>query len=41
VRQATAALLDAMVEDHERATGPWEIGLKTIAVMKFADEQCA
>jgi 3-carboxy-cis,cis-muconate cycloisomerase len=25
VRQATAALLDAMVEDHERATGPWEI----------------
>jgi 3-carboxy-cis,cis-muconate cycloisomerase len=25
VRQQTAALLDAMVEDHERATGPWEI----------------
>lgn len=25
VRQGTAALLDAMVEDHERATGPWEI----------------
>src|ERR1700677_3002982 len=25
VRQAVAALLDAMVEDHERATGPWEI----------------
>src|SRR5579871_3429769 len=25
VRQLTAALLDAMVEDHERATGPWEI----------------
>ena len=25
VRQHTAALLDAMVEDHERATGPWEI----------------
>src|SRR4030088_3796773 len=25
VRQAIAALLDAMVEDHERATGPWEI----------------
>jgi 3-carboxy-cis,cis-muconate cycloisomerase len=25
VRQAPAALLDAMVEDHERATGPWEI----------------
>ncbi len=25
VRQAAAALLDAMVEDHERATGPWEI----------------
>ncbi len=25
VRQQVAALLDAMVEDHERATGPWEI----------------
>ena len=25
VRQQSAALLDAMVEDHERATGPWEI----------------
>ena len=25
VRQAVAALLDAMVEDHERATGPWEV----------------
>lgn len=25
VRQDVAALLDAMVEDHERATGPWEI----------------
>jgi 3-carboxy-cis,cis-muconate cycloisomerase len=25
VRQHAAALLDAMVEDHERATGPWEI----------------
>jgi len=25
VRQYVAALLDAMVEDHERATGPWEI----------------
>jgi 3-carboxy-cis,cis-muconate cycloisomerase len=25
VRQHTAALLDAMVEDHERSTGPWEI----------------
>jgi len=25
VRQLTAALLDAMVEDHERSTGPWEI----------------
>jgi 3-carboxy-cis,cis-muconate cycloisomerase len=25
VRQQTAALLDAMIEDHERATGPWEI----------------
>src|SRR5271156_5647695 len=25
VRQGVAALLDAMVEDHERATGPWEI----------------
>ncbi|MCC7276532.1 MAG: adenylosuccinate lyase family protein, partial [Alphaproteobacteria bacterium] len=25
VRQHAAALLDAMVADHERATGPWEI----------------
>src|SRR3954466_6517624 len=25
VRQHTAALLDAMVADHERLTGPWEI----------------
>ena len=25
VRQNVAALLDAMVEDHERATGPWQI----------------
>ena len=25
VRQQVAALLEAMVEDHERATGPWEI----------------
>ena len=25
VRQHVAALLDAMLEDHERATGPWEI----------------
>ncbi|KAJ4127435.1 hypothetical protein NW754_007764 [Fusarium falciforme] len=24
VRQLVAALLDAMVEDHERSTGPWE-----------------
>ncbi len=25
VRQQVAALLDAMIEDHERSTGPWEI----------------
>ena len=25
VRQLVAALLDALVEDHERSTGPWEI----------------
>ncbi|KAF7727041.1 tRNA-specific adenosine deaminase 1 [Apophysomyces ossiformis] len=25
VRQQSAALMDAMVEDHERSTGPWEI----------------
>ncbi|KAI7858594.1 L-Aspartase-like protein [Circinella umbellata] len=25
VRQQVAALMDAMVEDHERSTGPWEI----------------
>ncbi|GAC1342407.1 MAG: 3-carboxy-cis,cis-muconate cycloisomerase [Acetobacteraceae bacterium] len=25
VRQNVAALLDAMVEDHERSTGPWQI----------------
>ncbi|KAI8138074.1 L-Aspartase-like protein [Fennellomyces sp. T-0311] len=27
VRQQCAALMDAMVEDHERSTGPWEIGI--------------
>lgn len=26
VRQQAAALMDAMIEDHERSTGPWEIG---------------
>jgi 3-carboxy-cis,cis-muconate cycloisomerase len=25
VRQHAAALMDAMVADHERSTGPWEI----------------
>jgi 3-carboxy-cis,cis-muconate cycloisomerase len=25
VKQHVAALLEAMIEDHERATGPWEI----------------
>jgi 3-carboxy-cis,cis-muconate cycloisomerase len=25
VRQNVASLLDAMIEDHERSTGPWEI----------------
>jgi adenylosuccinate lyase len=25
VRQLVAALLDAMAEDHERSTGPWEL----------------
>ena len=25
VRQLVAALLEAMIEDHERSTGPWEI----------------
>jgi 3-carboxy-cis,cis-muconate cycloisomerase len=25
VRQLVASLLDAMIEDHERFTGPWEI----------------
>lgn len=25
IRQLSAALYDAMVEDHERSTGPWEI----------------
>src|SRR6202007_160611 len=25
VRQGVATLLDAMVEDHERATGPWQV----------------
>jgi 3-carboxy-cis,cis-muconate cycloisomerase len=30
VRQDVAALLDAMVEDHERATGPWEIEWVTL-----------
>ena len=26
VRHHSTALMDAMVEDHERSTGPWEIG---------------
>lgn len=26
VHQHAAALMDAMVADHERSTGPWEIG---------------
>jgi 3-carboxy-cis,cis-muconate cycloisomerase len=30
VRQDVAALLDAMMEDHERATGPWEIEWVTL-----------
>jgi 3-carboxy-cis,cis-muconate cycloisomerase len=25
VRQQAAAFFDAMVEDHERASGPWQI----------------
>ena len=25
VRQHAAALMDAMIADHERSTGPWEI----------------
>ena len=37
VRQGVAALLDAMVEDHERATGPWEIEWITLpAIFTFA-----
>jgi 3-carboxy-cis,cis-muconate cycloisomerase len=34
VRQGVAALLDAMVEDHERATGPWEIEWITLPVLE-------
>ena len=30
VRQHVAALLDAMVEDHERSSGPWEIGCSAL-----------
>jgi 3-carboxy-cis,cis-muconate cycloisomerase len=33
VRQGVAALLDAMVEDHERATGPWEIEWITLPAL--------
>ena len=37
VRQGVAALLDAMVEDHERSTGPWEIEWITLpAIFTFA-----
>jgi len=37
VRQGVAALLDAMVEDHERATGPWEIEWITLpGIFTFA-----
>lgn len=32
VRQGVAALLDAVMEDHERATGPWEIEWRTLPV---------
>ena len=36
VRQYSAALMDAMVEDHERSTGPWEIGnLRSIVVKRL------
>lgn len=39
VKQLSTALLDAMVEDHERSTGPWEIEwivLPQIATMTHA-----
>lgn len=39
VKQLSAALFDAMVEDHERSTGPWEIEwivLPQIATMTHA-----
>ena len=32
VRQYSTALMDGIVEDHERSTGPWEIG----KVLSFA-----
>lgn len=33
VRQHSAALMEAMVADHERSTGPWEIGKHNIIVL--------
>ncbi|KAL0567530.1 hypothetical protein V5O48_014465 [Marasmius crinis-equi] len=46
IRQLSAALFDAMVEDHERSTGPWEIewivlpqiSTMTHAVLKYTLE---
>jgi 3-carboxy-cis,cis-muconate cycloisomerase len=36
VRQNVAAMLDAMIEDHERATGPWQIEWVAIPAMFLA-----
>ena len=36
VRQYSAALMDAMVEDHERSTGPWEIGKRLCFASKLS-----
>ena len=40
VRQQVAALLDAMVEDYERATGPWEIEWIVLPEIFLPDRRC-
>ncbi|KAJ8087638.1 hypothetical protein PM082_006471 [Marasmius tenuissimus] len=40
VKQLSAALLDAMVEDHERSTGPWEVEWIVVPQMATMTHAC-
>ncbi|KAK1228945.1 hypothetical protein PQX77_008011 [Marasmius sp. AFHP31] len=40
VRQLSSALLDAMVEDHERSTGPWEVEWIVLPQMATMTHAC-